>query len=136
MNTCPTCKSFVPAHRSSCPHCDRSFGKPGVWAQIGLLLAGSTMSVTLAACYGTPCATGKCGPPRDYPCADTTQDKDGDGYCGPFDCNENDKATHVDAYDAVGDKVDQDCDGADGDNVFGPSGPTGTSGTTGSTGPT
>src|SRR2546426_321714 len=39
-------------------------------------------------------------------------DCDGDGYASPADCNDNDALVSPDAYDFVGDGVDNDCDGA------------------------
>jgi hypothetical protein len=63
--------------------------------------------VTLAACYGVPSEPGPF-------CDDRTADRDADGFCGSFDCNESDPTIHAMAEDTVGDGIDQDCDGMDG----------------------
>jgi len=122
---CFQCQSFFPPAANACTHCgntkksnantpysiDRLIKKGVIW------FTGSTLSVTLAACYGMPCASdsqsASCKA-NNFPCADLTQDKDGDGYCGEWDCNEEDKTIHYGANDPLGDKIDQDCNGVDG----------------------
>jgi hypothetical protein len=44
-------------------------------------------------------------------------DCDGDGYVAPADCNDSDPAINPEAYDFVGDGVDNDCDGVVDDPV-------------------
>jgi hypothetical protein len=46
-------------------------------------------------------------------------DRDGDGYSGVADCDNGDATRHPGAYDALGDGVDQDCDGVDGPDADG-----------------
>src|ERR1700722_1607489 len=49
-----------------------------------------------------------CGPP----------DCDGDGYTVPKDCNDNDAMVNPEAFDFVGDGIDNDCDGIVDDPVL------------------
>jgi len=53
--------------------------------------------------------TAEAAPPVET--APLCTDCDHDGYPAPADCNDNDPAVNPDAYDFVGDGVDNDCDG-------------------------
>jgi hypothetical protein len=126
IRPCSTCGGPVTIRMMQCPHCS-SRNLRGVVARAASVVAafagGLTVSGTLAACYGGPCAT-----PNDSDCPDngyvptcaelSTQpmvdDKDGDGYCKASDCNENDKTINRAAKDTPGDGVDQNCSGRDG----------------------
>ena len=46
-------------------------------------------------------------------------DGDGDGFIGDDDCDDSDGEIHPDANDAVGDGVDNNCDGLDGEDADG-----------------
>jgi len=59
------------------------------------------VAVTLMACYGMP------------PC-DAVDDKDGDGFCPGYDCDNENKDIHPEQDDPKGDGIDQNCDGVDG----------------------
>ena len=61
------------------------------------------------ACYGAPYETS--GP---LGCDDPSDDLDGDGYCGVYECDERDPTVHVFAPDPEGDGIDSNCDGVDG----------------------
>ena len=134
LSRCIQCQSFFPPAQNMCVHCGNidknsqdtanTQSKKAVKIKKNLLirkgvflLTGSALSVTLAACHGMPCAahdqSERCKTDR-YPCKDFTLDKDGDGYCGEWDCNENDKTIHHNADDPLGDHIDQDCNGVDG----------------------
>jgi len=76
---------------------------------------GGVAAFTLMACYGLP------------PTYDDCIDQDGDGWfptcydepCDPgldpnCDCDDADPAVHPGAVDPLGDRIDQDCSGADG----------------------
>lgn len=108
LKTCVSCEGFVPGSASSCPHCGATASTekaPSALAGFGKSLAalatGGAMAVTLMACYGLP------------PC-DPADDKDGDGFCPTYDCNDDDKDIHPDQPDPKGDGIDQNCDGVDG----------------------
>ena len=47
-------------------------------------------------------------------CGGTEGDLDGDGFSAPRDCNDRDESVFPGADDAVGDAVDNNCDGVDG----------------------
>ena len=126
MLACPTCAGFVPDHLAACPHCEAPRTRPR-WRRAAQLLAslagGLGFTVTLAACYGAPGVYDSC------------PDLDGDGWlpgcynddlsCDPddpnCDCDDGDLYTHPGALDPVGDGVDRDCDGKDGQAPGGPS---------------
>ncbi len=119
LQKCDSCQSFLSPSNDRCSHCR----KRSLWKRAAVMIGGSALSMTLAACYGAPCASGtkacndNCPPsPADFPCSDTLLDKDKDGYCGRFDCNESDPTIHWGAADPVGDGIDQNCDGKDGIN--------------------
>ena len=85
------------------------------------VLGGVSLSMTLAACYGSPCATAAgdgCGPQGPLTCEELSSDPaaddtDGDGYCLDSDCDETDATINAAAYDEPDDGIDQDCSGAD-----------------------
>lgn len=111
LTPCPSCTGLVPAHTSTCPHCEASVSSPspllsrlarGVLGVAG----GSTLAITLMACYGLP------------PCEDT-DDEDSDGSYGQLcaygdDCDDTNADIHPGADDPEGDDIDQNCDGVDG----------------------
>jgi hypothetical protein len=80
LKSCSRCGGFVPAGRSSCPHCMSS----SAWWRAPLAFAGAGLAtVTLSACYGAPCVT-------QVKLPDGTQHNTyGDGIaCGTtLDCN-------------------------------------------------
>lgn len=113
---CPSCEGFLPPAAAACPHCDtpsaaRSSAPASPFlARLGRgllgIAGGSTIALTLMACYGAP------------PC-DPDSDRDGDGYgsdfCGlGYDCDDEDPNIHPGADDPEGDEIDQNCDGVDG----------------------
>ena len=120
------CGSFLPLASTSCPHCAARVGPvqigsffaslPGPVRAAAAVVGGGLLSVTLSACYGSPCAGGSCEPIDSGPdyCADDSMDTDGDGYCLEYDCDETDVAIHELASDPDGDGIDQNCDGVDG----------------------
>lgn len=73
MKQCSRCNGFVPTDSGHCPNC-RSARK--WWAIPFSLLGASAMTVTLSACYGSPCvATADGGSSCDYdPCTSVTVD--------------------------------------------------------------
>ncbi len=119
MLACPRCDGFVPGHLRACPNCE---AQPSRWARVGQALLGFTGLITLAACYGAP------------PPIDTCYDQDGDGYfpacyddelqCDPedvyCDCADVDPYTNPGEIDTIGDGIDRDCDGMDGQRPGGP----------------
>ena len=124
IRPCPACSAPVSLKMSRCPNCNRR-NPLGMLARTASMFAaavgGLTISSTLAACYGAPCADGddSC-PDNNYvpTCAELSlqpavDDKDGDGYCLAKDCNENDKTINSAARDVPGDGIDQNCDGRD-----------------------
>lgn len=57
--------------------------------------------------------TPDCWHANGYYCATPELDLDGDGYCGEYDCNEEDPRTHFMAIEIPDDEIDQNCDGED-----------------------
>ena len=110
---CPRCRAFLPPGVSSCPACPARL--PGWVRWVAVAAGSSAVAMTLSACYGGPCAGGRCYEP-DEPtaCDDPSSDADGDGYCGELDCDEQNPGVHVGARDPADDGVDRDCDGLDG----------------------
>ena len=55
MNQCEGCHGFIPVQVSMCPNCQRKekTSKPYFKRAIQLVL-GASVTMTLAACYGTP----------------------------------------------------------------------------------
>ncbi len=63
MQPCSQCEGFIPESAASCPNCHAApvararTSRPG-WLTYALTAAGASVaSVTLSACYGSPCAT-------------------------------------------------------------------------------
>jgi hypothetical protein len=124
VRPCSFCAGPVTIKMARCPHCQKRNpiglvvrGVGGIAALVG----GFSVSSTLAACYGGPCAMPN---DQDCPtsyvptCSETSKqpaidDADKDGYCGAYDCNENDPKINRNAKDPPGDGIDQDCDGHD-----------------------
>jgi hypothetical protein len=128
MIRCPLCSSFVPVRAdaaATCPECGREPSitttlaerpsakreqptppTPAFGRRARDLAVGVSAVMTLMACYGVPYEPTGCTDPSD--------DRDGDGYCGDFDCDETDASIHRYAADPAGDGVDADCDGFDG----------------------
>jgi hypothetical protein len=113
--SCVRCEGFVPPLATTCPHC--SARVEGLLPMVGraalAVVGGSAMSMTLMACYGLP------------PCEalDNPVDADNDGFavadsCGTVDCDDTNADIHPGADDALGDAVDQNCDGEDGVVTF------------------
>jgi hypothetical protein len=108
MLTCSSCNGFLPQDFATCPHCDapapapRASGLEKLAAKAAAIASGVAVSMTLMACYGLP------------PCND---DQDNDGYCPSIgtDCNDANPNIHDYANDPVGDGIDQNCDGVDGE---------------------
>lgn len=90
---CPRCDAFVPRGRASCVHC-RS--RVPAWLVKGAaLLGGGALTVTLSACYGAPCAGGRCHEPaHPEPARCDGIDADGDGRCADTDCDDADPSVH------------------------------------------
>jgi hypothetical protein len=114
LRLCSSCRGFVPLVAPACPHCAAPAGA-GLFDRVGRALfglaSGASLAVTLMACYGMPCSTdAEC-----EPCDDPSTDLDEDGYCGEWDCDEENAAINAGAFDQVGDGVDQNCDGVDGE---------------------
>ncbi len=63
---CTHCKSFVPQSLSVCPNCDTTVSKPKspLMRKVINVAAAASISVTLSACYGSPCSPslGDCSP--------------------------------------------------------------------------
>ena len=112
--------------RATCLHCDVILSpqsKTPAWLRNTIMLVGgASLSMTLAACYGDPCAHESCaynpydgGPAQT--CDDPSTDLDLDGHCGEFDCDEENASVNSSAADPLGDGVDTNCDGIDGVDV-------------------
>jgi hypothetical protein len=125
VRPCPSCAAPVTVKMIRCPSCNEThlrglLTRTVTW--LATLVGGVTLSSTLAACYGAPCAQDddpSC-PEREYVPTCTwvsTQpqidDKDRDGYCLVQDCNENDRSVNAAAVDVPRDGIDQNCDGQD-----------------------
>ena len=81
-----TCGAFVP-FKSCCPECGSL--QSSRWKTVAL----SGMAVlTLAACYGAPYPEPQ--EPAESHCDDSTQDQDGDGWCGEHDSDEANPDVH------------------------------------------
>jgi hypothetical protein len=117
LSTCPSCQGFVPQDSATCPNCEAaaptlelSAGRTLVHRVAKGLAAvgvGSAFALTLMACYGLP------------PC-EPEEDQDGDGYgtaaCSyEPDCDDGDPNIYPGAEDPLGDDIDQNCDGVDGE---------------------
>ena len=123
ITTCCACHGPMTVSMRACPHCGAARGAlMRVGSGILAVMGGVSLSMTLAACYGAPCATsvnGECWDVEDVPsCGEITaepelEDLDGDGYCMEYDCDEDDESVHAAAIDAPGDEIDSDCDGED-----------------------
>ena len=123
VGACSSCAGPVTIKMVQCPHCQArnpigmvARAVSGVVAVVG----GFTVSSTLAACYGAPCADPGDPHCRQYiPRCDevsmqsAADDKDKDGYCKSQDCDENDPKRNAAAHDIPGDAIDQNCDGSD-----------------------
>ncbi|MCB9593084.1 MAG: putative metal-binding motif-containing protein [Sandaracinaceae bacterium] len=113
LRSCSVCAAFLPEGASECPVCEapaRSILSSKPLRGLFAAGAGSLLAMTLSACYGAPID------PYSNPwCPDPATDLDGDNYCSAaYDCNESDPSVHVGASDALGDGIDQNCDGVDG----------------------
>ena len=110
---CTQCDGFLPRKAKVCPHCDASLtGLSSLSAPVKALARatiGAGFAMTLSACYGM----GADFRGSDSFCEDPSADLDGDGLCGPADCNEEDPETNAWAFDVPDDGIDQDCDGED-----------------------
>lgn len=79
-----------------------------------MLGASAATVMTLMACYGAPYD-------EPFEC----YDGDSDGYCpSTGDCDDTEFEIRPGAIDTLGDGVDQNCDGVDGDAVSVPDGGT------------
>jgi hypothetical protein len=125
VRPCPRCSGPVTVKMVRCPSCQQTnlrgvFRRAATW--VTAFVGGLTVSSTLAACYGAPCAEDgdpTCGERNYVPtCAMASSqpqidDKDGDGYCKLQDCNENDKSVNAAASEIMNDGIDQNCNGTD-----------------------
>ena len=135
LSSCPACNGFVPPTFDTCPHCSAAVqsappsksqaskrGPTGRLLRNALtLVSGGAMSMTLMACYGQPPCDGDAGDclvnDAGDTCADEDVDADEDGFssaCGDVDCDDKDSTVYPGASDALGDGIDQNCDGVDG----------------------
>ena len=118
LRMCTACTGFVPEASDICPHCELEQNRDTRASRLlraALKLGGSAAIVTLWACGDLmPPAQALYGVPTPNTCEDLTEDLDGDGHCGDYDCNEEDATIYVGAEDPLGDDIDQNCDGEDG----------------------
>ena len=123
IRPCSSCAAPVTLKMTRCPNCTRT-NPLGVLARAASTLAtvvgGLSISSTLAACYGAPCANPGTGcHPRPAPTCDEVSkqpkidDADGDGYCLAYDCDEKDPKINAEADEIPGDGLDQNCNGSD-----------------------
>jgi hypothetical protein len=122
IRACSACAGPLTLKMARCPHCGaahRAGAVARVVAKVVGVVGGLSITSTLAACYGGPCASGggtcrtgvpTCDEVSDRP---TVDDVDGDGYCLAQDCNEQDPNTNAAAIDIPKDGIDQDCSGGD-----------------------
>lgn len=125
IRPCSSCAAPVTVKMTRCPHCNAT-NPVGMVVRaastVAAVVGGLSISSTLAACYGGPCA----GDPNDTSCLAPTvptcdevsqqpkiDDADGDMYCKMQDCNENDAKINAAAREVAGDGIDQNCDGKD-----------------------
>lgn len=119
LEACGECGGFRPTD-VACPHCAawagtvepsrvagaaRSHGR--LAPRLLQLAIGSSLAMTLMACYGAPHAY------MPEP-TDPSGDQDGDGFPMREDCDDSSPSIHPGAADEVGDGIDSDCDGTDG----------------------
>lgn len=111
LSSCSECRGFLPAGAVACPNCGAARPLVSSAPLRGLFAvgAGSLLAMTLSACYGAPI-----GPDTNPWCDVPSNDLDGDGYCGTYDCNESDSTVNTGRFDEDGDGIDQNCDGVDG----------------------
>ena len=131
---CLRCRGPRPSNQRICPHCGHDAGRSKVLRSIMRIAGTASVSMTLAACYGSGATgSGVGGSPGWRPpqgaggtsgsvyaptCDELSEqlrapDTDGDGYCGIVDCDEHDRTVHSGATDVPGDGIDQNCDGED-----------------------
>ena len=120
LKTCTSCSGFIPGQASTCPNCDTavpgSLLLSGPMRRIGGAFIGGAMAITLSACYGSPidvCEVNDCGGPV-VTCQPGEVDADDDGFCGEYDCDDDNAEIHIYAVEIPGDGIDQNCDGEDG----------------------
>ncbi len=120
---CTGCNGFSPPGRKRCLHCGKASATAGVrgkpWFRTVVTIAGgASLSMTLAACYGMPCAGDVCHGVHDMGisefCSEPGRDLDLDGHCLAFDCDEDNPEINTSADDPEGDGIDQNCDNIDG----------------------
>ncbi|MCB9686550.1 MAG: hypothetical protein H6735_16030 [Alphaproteobacteria bacterium] len=91
---------------------------------LGIFVADGGLNVMSGSLIGAPsgCDPYQLVPPAGSTLEDAASDNgdigafddlDGDGFRGPFDCDETDPLIHQGATEVVGDEIDQDCDGAE-----------------------
>jgi hypothetical protein len=125
VRPCSNCAAPVTLKMIRCTNCAR-FNPLGLLARVAstatIVAGGVSVTSTLAACYGAPCANANDSSCLGNPiptCEEVSlqpmvDDVDKDGYCLKYDCNEMDPAINAAAKDPRGDGVDQNCDGVDG----------------------
>jgi len=117
LKTCQSCNGFLPSGVRLCPNCGTQIQASGRLAgplkTVGTVLLGSAIAMTLSACYGAPiqCDDNGCG--GEQTCQPGELDQDQDGFCGAYDCNDEDPTVYLWADEIPGDGIDQDCDGND-----------------------
>ena len=81
MNQCG-CGGFIPAQSTVCPNCKQR----SVLRRVMVIAGGALASMTLAACYGVPCATdrmtGRCIDPCDETLEDGGSARIDPAFCG------------------------------------------------------